>query len=201
MPAMLLRLVACLLALLPCAAIAQDPAPQPIPAPVQTACAAPCLRAGSVVELELAEVVSSLRNQRGDRYALRTTSPLVIDGQVVAPAGLEVEGAVVHANKSRSGGQAGELLLAARRFEVEGRVVPLKGMKLGASGRDRSNEALAASFVIGPFAMFMRGKEIEIPVGTLAHAKVASDVSFAPASPQNAETLPETAPPAPAPLD
>ncbi len=201
MSAMLLRCGACLLALLPCVATAQEAAPPPLPATPESVCSAPCLRAGTVIELELAEAVSSLRNQRGDRYALRTVAPLVIDGQVVAPAGLEVEGAVVHANKSRSGGQAGELLLAARRFEVDGRVVGLKGMKLGASGRDRSNEALAASFVIGPFAMFMRGKEIEIPVGTAAHAKVAGDVSFAgPPAPGN-DTAVDTALPPPAPLD
>ncbi len=201
MSAMLLRWGACLLASLPCVATAQEAAPPPLPATPESACPAPCLRAGTIIELELAEIVSSLRNQRGDRYALRTTAPLVVDGRMVAPAGLEVEGAVVHANKSRSGGQAGELLLAARRFEVDGRVVGLKGMKLGASGRDRSGEALAASFVIGPFVMFMRGKEIEIPVGTAAHAKVANDVSFAgPPAPGNDNAV-DTALPPPAPLD
>ncbi len=201
MSSLLICLATCLLALPACAVNAQDAASLPLPAAPEAVCPAPCLRAGTVIELELAEAVSSLRNQRGDRYALRTVAPLVIDGQVVAPAGLEVEGAVVHANKSRSGGQAGELLLAARRFEVDGRVVGLKGMKLGASGRDRSGEALAASFVIGPFALFMRGKEIEIPVGTAAHAKVAGDVSFAgPPAPGN-DTAADTALPPPAPLD
>lgn len=137
------------------------------------------------------EPMSSVRHHRGDAYKLRTTTAIVVDGQTLAPAGTEVVGAVVHANKSRSGGQAGELLLAARSMQVGDAHVPLKGMKLGASGQDRSTSALAASFVIGPLAMFMRGQEVEIPAHTRAHAKVAADVSFAPPPAATSESAPQ----------
>ena len=103
MSAMLLRCGACLLALLPCVATAQEAAPPPLAATPESVCPAPCLRAGTVIELELAEAVSSLRNKRGDRYALRTVAPLVIDGQVVAPAGLEVEGGLGKGGKLKVG--------------------------------------------------------------------------------------------------
>ncbi len=154
---------------------------------------------GSIVELELAEPMSSLRHHRGDNYKLRTTAPIVVDGETLVPAGTEVVGAVVHANKSRSGGQAGELLLAARSMQVGGTTVPLKGMKLGASGQDKSTDALVASFVIGPFAMFMHGQEIEIPAHTQAHAKVAADVSFATAATSATEPSLPTQPSHPTP--
>lgn len=193
------RKATCVLALALCLAPcqAQDATTTPSPAPLlATACAAPCLRANSIIELELLEPMSSRRHHRGDAYKLRTTTPVLVGGQTVVPAGTEVVGEVVHANKSRSGGQGGELLLAARSLQVGDISVRLKGMKLGASGQDLSAHALAASFVIGPLAMFVHGREIEIPAATRAHAKVAADVSMASAV-SAASTLPTATPATP----
>lgn len=138
------------------------------------ACQALC--AGLEVELELAEPVGSERHKNGDRFRLRLATPLVLDGAVIVPAGTPGVGEVIHAQSSRGGGKPGELLLAARFLELPDGPLALRAMKLAARGQDKAGAALATSFVAGPFAMFMHGREIEVPAGTHALAKLAQDL-------------------------
>lgn len=140
-----------------------------------------CLAAnGALVAIEIGEPISSKRHKRGDKFALRLAEPLLADGQTVLPAGTPGVGEIIHAASSGGGGKAGELLLAARYLEVDGRRIPLRGFRMGAAGKDNSQGALAASFALGPFAQFIHGREIEIPVGARANAKLAADTTLIP---------------------
>ncbi|HEY5804297.1 MAG TPA: hypothetical protein VIT90_11445 [Lysobacter sp.] len=170
----------------------------PVGAP---ACHALC--AGSAVELEIVEPISSARHKNGDRFALRLVAPLVADNVEYAQAGTAGAGDVVHASPSRGGGKPGELLLAARYLELpDGRRIALRAMKLSARGKDTSNAALATAIVLGPIAMFVHGGEIEIPAGTRATAKLAQDIpplpsSAAPGVVAHAEATTQADPPQP----
>ncbi|HEY5850071.1 MAG TPA: hypothetical protein VIT62_04805 [Lysobacter sp.] len=157
------------------------------------ACRALC--AGSAVELEIAEPISSARHKNGDRFALRLVTPLTADSVEYAQAGTTGAGDVVHASPSRGGGKPGELLLAARYLELpDGRRIALRAMKLSARGKDTANAALATAMVIGPFAMFVHGGEIEIPAGTRATAKLAQDIALAASGPIGGLAPPEASP-------
>lgn len=150
--------------------------------PAQPRCEIP---AGTLVELEIAQPLSSATARRGDKFALKLRAPFSCGDDVIIPADTPGVGEIVHAERSRSGGKPGELLLAARHLEHDGVRWPLRGLKLGAVGVDRSKAALAASFGIGAFALFIRGKEIEIPAGTIVNAKLAHDPVPAPLPPAN----------------
>jgi hypothetical protein len=166
---------------------------------------APCcqLAAGTPVELELVDALSSAKQQRGDHFALRVATPIVQNGAVLVPAGTPVVGEIVHAAHSHGGGQPGELILAARSLDLGGRAVPLRGFKLNhaATGGDTTQAAMAASFGLGPFAQFIHGHEIEIPPHTTGVAKLAQDIvlpppptSKAPADPASAASSVTTPP-------
>ena len=140
-----------------------------------------CLVAnGTLIEIEIVEAISSRLRKRGEKFALRLAEPLVLDGHTVLPAGTAGVGEIIHAASSGGGGKAGELLLAARYLEVDGRQIPLRGFRIGAAGKDHTQGAMAASIAIGPFAQFIHGREIEIPVGTRANAKLAADTMLPP---------------------
>lgn len=144
-----------------------------------TAALATCLIAeGTVLELAIVDSLSSARVQRGDRFALTLAQPLPGERGDLLPASVPGVGEVVHAERSRGGGKAGELLLAARYLDYRGVHITLRGFKLGGSGRDRTAAALGASFAAGPFAMFVKGNEIELPAGTRAHARTAQAVQL-----------------------
>lgn len=131
---------------------------------------------GTVVTIEILEPLNSALLKRGDKFRLRLAETVLVEGQPVLASGLEGVGEIVHAEKSRSGGKAGELLIAARYLETSGTQVPLRGLKVGGRGKDNTNAAMATAFAVGPFALFVRGREIVIPAGTLAQAKIAKEL-------------------------
>jgi hypothetical protein len=135
---------------------------------------------GTAVEIEIAEAISSRLRKRGEHFQLRLGEPLVVDGRVLLPAGTAGTGEVIHAAPSTGGGKAGELILTARFLESGGQQIPLRGFRMGAVGKDRSDTALVASIALGPFAQFIHGREIEIPSGARANAKIAQDLFLAP---------------------
>jgi hypothetical protein len=150
------------------------------------------LAADTLVRIELAGEVSSKTGKRGDKFAIRLSSPIVIDGHVVAPAGAAGEGEVVYAEAGKGGGAPGKLVLAARYVEVGGQHIQLKAFHLGAGGDSEFTQMQVASQFIGPAVMFINGHDVDYPVGTRANAKVAADIDL-PAGPPAAPA--EPAPP------
>lgn len=175
----------------PAAATVSEPAPAspsesaPAPALPSAASASAGARrilAGTDVLLETLQPLSSATLKRGDKFGLRLAQALSVDGALVLPAGTTGMGEVIHAERSRSGGKPGELLLTARYLEAEGRQIPLRSFRVGAAGVDKSGKVIGLSIAIGVFAMFMRGGEIEIPAHTQAQARTAQDVDLTPAA-------------------
>lgn len=140
------------------------------------------LRDGTLVVVEIAENIASDRIKRGDAYPLRLAHPLQV-GHSVIPAGTNGMGEVIHAEASRGGGKAGELLLAARYLQHGQQLIGLRAMKFARSGADTSPASLGTSIAaasINPAAaflgMFIHGREVNVAEGALAVAKVNGDI-------------------------
>lgn len=155
---------------------ATEPATAPAPSlptatpPAPICCALPD---GTLVELAIGEPLTSKTAQRGQRFKLLLAEPLRLGDTVVLPAGTEGVGEVIHADRARAAGKPGELLLAARFLQGPDGEIKLRGMKLGGSGKDHGNAAMAVATALGPVGFFVRGGQIEIETGTRAHAKLA----------------------------
>src|SRR5262245_52132731 len=125
------------------------------------------------VAVRLEEPISSNKNKPGDHFRITVAEDVRVGDALVIPAGSAGEGEVIHAAKSGAGGKAGELILAARYVRVGDTEIRLRSFALGAVGRDHSEDSLAASMLIGPFAMFVKGGVITVPPATLGIAKTA----------------------------
>ncbi len=125
------------------------------------------------VIVRLEETISSNKNKPGDRFRITVAEDVRVGDALVIPAGSAGEGEVVHAAKSGAGGKAGELILVARFVRVGDLDIRLRSFALGVVGKDQTNNSLAASMVIGPFAMFVKGGVITVPPETLGTAKTA----------------------------
>jgi hypothetical protein len=160
-----------------------------VPTPVEATTAASVPQADSAcckipaltpVALEILSTVNSQANKIGEKFAIRLTEPIVVDGVTVVPAGTAGSGDVVHAAKSRFGGKPGELIIAVRYLEYLGQRIPLRSLRFGgATGKDNGGAAqaagIAAGAVGGLVAMFITGGEVNVPAGTLGQAKVATE--------------------------
>jgi hypothetical protein len=152
-------------------------------APTRPCCLAP---AGSLVAVKLTDKVVASQVRPGDGFGITLAAPLIIDGQVVLPAGTPGLGRVIQASGPGLGGKAAKLVVAAEYLTVRGGRVPLQGMQLTGTGRDTSLAADLASLggwisaPLGFVGFAVTGGDIEIPAGTAAAAKLAKAVSLYP---------------------
>jgi hypothetical protein len=114
----------------------------------------------------------------------------VHDGTVLVPAGVMGVGEVVHAKKAGGSGAPGELILAARSLDLNGRRIMLRSLKLAGVGESRIkdvntlNTAAAATIpAVSLIGYFVKGGETAVPRGTIAGAKLAADFEL-PAIPE-----------------
>lgn len=148
-----------------------EPAPQVVPPSVLTA--------KTPVLLVFADEVSSKSAVKDAEVRFRLAEDLHV-GEIVVPKGTPAFGEVVHVQKAGLGGRGGELILAARHLDYRGQRIPLRSLKPLAApyaGKNRSDAALAASFIpyAGLMSMFITGGQVVIPAGTEALASVAAD--------------------------
>jgi hypothetical protein len=155
--------------------------------------------AGTPVEIELTQLVSSKAAKPGDHFSLKLARNLVYNGVIVMANGAQGQGEVVDAAPAGLAGRPGKLILAARWVELASVHLPLHSFKLSGSGRDDSKTAIAllALPYAGILAVGIHGGNIDYPAGTRALAKVAVD-TFIAASPTSVSPPTTPNPPTPA---
>jgi hypothetical protein len=134
----------------------------------------------TIVDLEILAPLNSKTSKMGEMFAIRLAEPIVIDGKTIVAAGALGQGEIIHAAKARAAGKAGEMILAARYIEHDGQKIMLRSFKYGAStGKSNRGEAFAAGAIIAaPLTLLIAGGNVDIPMGTRAHAKTAVDQVF-----------------------
>jgi hypothetical protein len=138
------------------------------------------LPALSIVEIEIAEPLNSKTSKIGQFFSIKLSAPIILDGKELIPAGAMGKGEVIHAAKARAMGKAGELTLAARYIEHNGQRIALRSFQFGVSntGKNNTKEALALGTVAVPLVLFVSGGNVDVPAGTAANAKTATDNVF-----------------------
>lgn len=150
----------------------------PAAAASRSCCRAP---AGTLVEVELVDPISTKVQKSGDSFALRLAAPLVVDGRIVLRAGTPGVGEVIESAKPGLGGKAAKLVLAARYLRLHGKRLPLQGLQMSSAGHNNSTAAQAVGLTgiafapLGFVGLAVRGGDVELPAGTHAVAKLADD--------------------------
>ncbi len=128
--------------------------------------------------LELVEPVSTRTAKRGDRFPMRLSSPLEFP-DITIPAGTMGYGEVVHSQMAGAAGRAGELILAARCLDFEGKCIKLRSIKVPPfQARDRSDAALAVGIVAGFAGFLVSGGHSELAAGSSLTALTAEAVPW-----------------------
>jgi hypothetical protein len=145
------------------------------PAALQDVLTVPAL---TFVTLQIDNAILSRRAKRGDRFALTMLNELSVDGVVVVPRGSRGEGEVVHAAGTGFSGGPGELLIAARFLVVDGKKLPLQGLRISRMAFNKDTDwdmmlvALGGSLG-GAAADSITRTNVDIAAGQIAIAKTA----------------------------
>jgi hypothetical protein len=170
---------------LACALMFAAPAAQGQTVPVTTAATTSgTLRAGTSVPLKMSEPLTTLGKKLkvGQRFQLETAEPVMIDGNVVIPAGSPATGEVTEVRNKGMWGKSGRINGRVLYVRANGRQIRMTGQldDKGTTG----TAAVVGSLVIIPIAgFFMTGTSANIPLGTPVTAFIDEDVSVAFAGP------------------
>jgi hypothetical protein len=140
---------------------------------------------GYLIQIAVDAELSSKTSIADQMFPIRLAEAVVVDGVEVLPAGITGEGQVVHAKKAGLAGAAGELVLAARYLDYNGRRIDLRsfrfmeaGSDVLSKGQDNIGVSSVTTAIAGPIGFFMQGGNTNITPGTLATAKTRNDEAF-----------------------
>ena len=156
-------MLGCLHAQEPTAPVESTPAPVMVAVPVT-------LAANAAVPMRFLSTVSSATYVRGQKFELEVTDDIRVGERIVIPAGTIAVGEVVHADRARGLGKAGELIVSARYVTVGSRQIKLRG-QLSMTGRDKTMQA----FFLVPW---IKGKNLEVAADTEVIGRTVADEVF-----------------------
>lgn len=172
----------------PAATIAASPALSAVIAPAPPA---PVIQVkvpeGTEFLLRLETSLSSKTAQVGDRFNVTLDDDIRLSDGTVLRAGYRGVGEVVAAQKNGAMGRTGKLSILINYLKVGDQRIRLRGTR-AAEGDHRTGAQVATVILVGVFAGFVKGKNIEITKGTRLNAFTDQDVMLdgpLPAPPPN----------------
>jgi hypothetical protein len=157
------------------AAPPEEPAPveAPAPLPPPPAPVRYTVPAGTTLSVRLIDSLDSGRNKPGDTFRATLNSPIRMNGDVLVPAGADVEGRVLDAtNAGRYTGKA-EMKLALTKLTWHGHTYPLNTEAFQRAGEGRGKgtaEAVGGAAAVGAIIGAIAGGGKGAAIGGLAGA-------------------------------
>jgi hypothetical protein len=136
------------------------------------------LQAGSPIQLELTETISSKTIFEGQTVNFSVKNDLIQNNLLLVRAWEQVTGKVVKAEKARELGKEGQLHIKVEYVTAtDGQNIPMSG-NIYKDGENRSAESIGIAALIFWPALFMKGKEAEIPAGSVFVAETSQTLLF-----------------------
>lgn len=134
------------------------------------------LPARTSIRMTLTNAVGSKKSLPGEQFALTVSEDIKIGDHAVIPMGAPAVGEVIHAQKAKGFGKAGELLITVRYIDLNGTKIKMRSFQ-PLQGNDKTTTAMAVSQipVAGLFSGFIQGGDIEIPALTQVQAQTSAE--------------------------
>lgn len=134
--------------------------------------------ADTIFQVELTQEISSKTMKKGNPVPLVLRENVIINDVIVVPAGTKVEGVVINARRNGMFGRSGKLEFSINSVKsLNGVQIPLQYLTEKKAGHDGGAVAVAAvvSLVGG---LFMKGKNVSFPAGSVFDARVTADTDL-----------------------
>ena len=124
------------------------------------------LQDATEVVVKLLAPISSATARRGDAVKLEAAEDVIIDNRIAIRSGAPVRGEIAEARQKKGFGRSGKLNMTIHSVEaVDGQRVALRASR-EARGSDNFGKAGVVTLLTGPFGIFVKGKDVEVPAGT-----------------------------------
>lgn len=120
----------------------------------------------TAVELRLEQALSSASATTNLPILFRVQDDVVIDGRTVIEEGALARGTVTRAQHRKGFGRRGKLEFTIDVVEaIDGQNLRLRASQ-SLKGKDLYGTAGVVTILTGPFGVFVKGKDVEVPAGT-----------------------------------
>lgn len=126
---------------------------------------------GTDVRLRVTEQVSSATATEGQRFGLVLDEDVQVNGMVLIHRGAKAVGTVVHSQKRRRLGKAGELNVQVNYLLIGDQRIPLRASS-GKEGEGKVGSTVVLTVLFGPLGLLKRGKDVELNPGVVLNAQV-----------------------------
>lgn len=155
-------------------------APAPVSPIASPSTANAVLRTGTPVALVLAEELTTKQKalRVGQRFQLTTSSPILVQDQLVIPVGTPAIGEIVEVRNKGMWGKSGHFTGRLLYLTANGRQIHLTGTfdEKGSSGGAAAGVVSALIFL--PAGFFMTGKSAVLPIGAPVNGFIDEDVQL-----------------------
>ena len=132
---------------------------------------------GTEFPMRLEDKLSSKTTKEGDRFTVTLTEDVKLPDGAVLKAGYRGVGEVVDAQKNGMLGKTGKLNVRLNYLKVGDQRIRLRGQK-AAQGDHNTGAQVVTVVLVGVFAGFIKGKNTEIPKGTMFNAYSDDDATL-----------------------
>ncbi|MBK9169015.1 MAG: hypothetical protein IPM24_16305 [Bryobacterales bacterium] len=130
---------------------------------------------GEGVRLILMEDISSSTANVGDRISFTVADDVEVNGVVVIAKGAAAFGSITAVAKKGMLGRGGKLTMSMDRVKtVDDQTVRIRATA-GREGDDKTGKTVAVAVFAGPFALLVKGKDVEAAQGTEYSAFIDED--------------------------
>jgi len=138
------------------------------------------LRAGTSVPLKMAEGLTTKEKKLkvGQRFQMETAEAIMVDGNVVIPAGSPATGEITEVRNKGMWGKSGRINGRVLYVRANGRQIRMTG-SIDDKGKTGTAGVVGAVALLPVAGFFMTGTSAEIPLGTPVNAFIDEDVSVA----------------------
>ncbi|HMP31220.1 MAG TPA: hypothetical protein PKD85_16565 [Saprospiraceae bacterium] len=134
---------------------------------------------GTVVKARLTQTVSTKTASKGQLIHFILDEDVTVNGKVIISEGTEILGTILIAKKAKYVGTNGQLDFTIDYIKLkDGRNVPLKSSNEITPKEDKQLGVIAATALIHPLFLLIKGKDVIIEEGKVFEIFVAEDFSI-----------------------
>ena len=134
---------------------------------------------GTIILLKSLSIISSNTTMDGESIDFFCADNVVVNNKLIIKKNSKVTGKVESSEKSRSLGKGGSLkIIVAKPIDINIKNIPISGVYNYVKGDNKSGTAVGLSFVFSPLFLFVKGKEANIPIGSLIEVYITQEINI-----------------------
>ena len=134
---------------------------------------------GTIILIKSLSIISSNTTMDGESIDFFCADNVVVNNKLIIKKNSKVTGKVESSEKSRSLGKGGSLKIIFNYITaIDGQNIPISGVYNYVKGDNKSGTAVGLSFVFSPLFLFVKGKEANIPIGSLIEVYTTQEINI-----------------------